>query len=207
MMSAVSKQRDVRFDCLKGLAIIAVSLYHFCAEWVPYGYYGVEIFFVIAGYFMMKGILKGVKNNQFSAIKYVYNRVARILPLILIMSLTAIIFGAVFMLPDDFENLSQSIIASVFFVNNVLSAITTKNYWDVVNVYKPLMHTWYLGVLMQVYVFMTIAVVLCIKIFNKNKIKSLFYLTASLTILSLILYLMPFSQELNFICFHIGCLN
>ncbi len=50
------------------------------------------------------------------------------------------------MLPDDLENLSQSVIATNFFTNNILQAITTKNYWDVVNEYKPLMHTWSLGV-------------------------------------------------------------
>ncbi len=52
------------------------------------------------------------------------------------------------MLPDDFENTAQSIVATNFFGNNVLQSITTKNYWDVVNEYKPLMHTWYVGLIM-----------------------------------------------------------
>lgn len=56
------------------------------------------------------------------------------------------------MLPDDFENTVQSIVATNFFGNNVLQAITTKNYWDVVNEYKPLMHTWYVGLIMQFYI-------------------------------------------------------
>ncbi len=195
------KIRDFRYDILRGLAIIAIVLYHFCANWVPFGYYGVEVFLVIAGYFMMKSILKSVKNDQFSPIKYVVARVARTLPMVLVASAIAFIVGIFLMLPDDFENLSQSIIASTFFVNNVLAAITTKNYWDVVNIYKPLMHTWYLGVLMQIYVVMAIAVWLCVKIFKKNKVKALFYMTAGITALSLVLYLMPFSQELKFYMF------
>lgn len=56
------------------------------------------------------------------------------------------------MLPDNFENVAQSVVATNFFGNNVLAAITTKNYWDVSNDYKPLMHTWYVGVIMQFYV-------------------------------------------------------
>ena len=56
------------------------------------------------------------------------------------------------MLPDDFENTAQSIVATNFFGNNVLQSITTKNYWDVVNEYKPLMHTWYVGLIMQFYI-------------------------------------------------------
>jgi peptidoglycan/LPS O-acetylase OafA/YrhL len=50
------------------------------------------------------------------------------------------------MLPDDLENLAQSAIATNLCANNVLQAITTRNYWDVVNDYKPLMHTWSLGI-------------------------------------------------------------
>lgn len=58
------------------------------------------------------------------------------------------------MLPDDFENTASSVVATNFFANNILESITTKNYWDVGNDYKPLMHTWYVGLLMQFYVFM-----------------------------------------------------
>ena len=61
-------------------------------------------------------------------------------------------WGWLMMLPDDFENTVQSIVATTFFGNNVLQAITTKNYWDVVNEYKPLMHTWYVGLIMQFYI-------------------------------------------------------
>lgn len=60
-------------------------------------------------------------------------------------------FGWFMMLPDDFENMAQSVIATNFFANNILESITTKNYWDVGNDYKPLMHTWYVGLLMQFY--------------------------------------------------------
>lgn len=56
------------------------------------------------------------------------------------------------MLPDDFENTAQSVVATNFFCNNILESITTKNYWDVGNEYKPLMHTWYVGLLMQFYI-------------------------------------------------------
>lgn len=42
-------------------------------------------------------------------------------------------------------------IATNFFANNILESITTKNYWDVGNDYEPLMHTWYVGLLMQFY--------------------------------------------------------
>lgn len=73
-------------------------------------------------------------------------------PLLLLAGVVCLGFGWLMMLPDNFENVAQSVVATNFFGNNVLAAITTKNYWDVSNDYKPLMHTWYVGVIMQFYV-------------------------------------------------------
>lgn len=91
------------------------------------------------------------------------------------------------MLPDDYENLSQSVIATNFFGNNILSAITTGNYWDVVNDFKPLMHTWYVGVVMQFYLFYPILFLLA-KMDKKCPEKTLLILITSLACISLLIY-------------------
>ena len=94
---------------------------------------GVDIFLVVSGYFMMKSIIRAMRENRFSYWKYLKGRIARLWPMILITAAIALGVGAFTMLPDNFENLSQSVIASNVFANNVLSYITTGNYWDVVN--------------------------------------------------------------------------
>lgn len=97
------------------------------------------------------------------------------------------VLGYFVMLPDDYENLSQSVIATNLFVNNILAAITTKNYWDVVNDYKPLMHTWYVGVVMQFYVVYPILFYLA-KL-NKNNPKGLLLtIVSTLAVVSLLVY-------------------
>lgn len=48
--------RNIKIDLLRTIAIIAVVLYHMGYQ--PYGYLGVDVFFVISGYFLMKGYLK-----------------------------------------------------------------------------------------------------------------------------------------------------
>ena len=83
---------------------------------------------------------------------FVLNRVFRLWSLLLLIGVVCLTFGWFMMLPDDFENTAQSVVATNFFSNNILESITTKNYWDVGNEYKPLMHTWYVGLLMQYYV-------------------------------------------------------
>lgn len=57
--------RSYRIDTLKGIAIFAVVLYHF-GGYLTYGYLGVDIFFVVSGYFMMKSIATAMQENRFS---------------------------------------------------------------------------------------------------------------------------------------------
>ena len=136
------------YDVLKAIAIIAVVLYHFGA--CEYGYLGVDIFLVIAGYFTLKSVENQIVNGG-GYLRFMTNRIFRLWPLLLIAGVVCLCFGWLMMLPDDFENTASSIVATNFFANNILESITTKNYWDVVNDYKPLMHTWYVGLLMQFY--------------------------------------------------------
>lgn len=137
------------YDVLKAIAIIAVVLYHFGA--CEYGYLGVDIFLVIAGYFASKSVDNQIVNRG-GYLWFMVNRIFRLWPLLLIAGAVCLCFGWLMMLPDDFENTASSIVATNFFANNILESITTKNYWDVGNDYKPLMHTWYVGLLMQFYV-------------------------------------------------------
>ena len=146
----ISSIRKNNIDFLKGIAIIAVVLYHMGL--LESGYLGVDIFFVIAGFLTVSSIYRKLEDNSFSYWAYIKNKVVRLLPMILIASAFCLIIGFILWLPDDYENLSESIIASTFFSNNILSGITTKNYWDTVNDFKPLMHMWYLGILMEFYV-------------------------------------------------------
>lgn len=56
------------------------------------------------------------------------------------------------MLPDPLENFGQSLVATSLFSNNILLAFTSADYWGVQAIYKPLLHTWSLGVEEQYYV-------------------------------------------------------
>ena len=95
------------------------------------------------------------------------------------------------MLPDDYENLAESVVASSFFANNILQCITTKNYWDIVMHYKPLMNLWYVGLLMQVYVIIPLIYLLLYKCLKKSR-QAVLLCTIGLTLISLFLYVLPY---------------
>ena len=146
-------------DVLKAVAIIAVLLYH--AGFLTYGYLGVDLFLVINGYFITM-VLERKWNNSIESgttpkfwkggIAFLWDRVLRLLPVLLIAGLFCIIWGYFVMLPDEYENIGESVIATNLFSNNILQSIVSDDYWDLDNNYKPLMHTWYVGILMQFYV-------------------------------------------------------
>lgn len=185
-MQSQTKGRVAYLDVLKAFAIIAVVLYH--SGFLPYGYLGVDLFLVVGGYLITHSLMKRVfgegKNGYWS---FEFSRVARLLPPLLVAGAFCMILGFFTMLPDDYENLAESVVATNGFVNNVLAAITTRNYWDVVNEYKPLMHTWYVGVVMQFYIIYPLLFYVA-KIDKKNPHRTLITIVASLSVISLLVF-------------------
>ena len=183
-------RRDI--DILKGVAIIAVIFYHLGL--LKTGYLGVDVFFVINGFFVVPSVFRSIATGEFSYGNYLIKKTLRFLPLIVIASLVSLLLGYILMLPDHYENLAQSAVAGNLMSENLLSLLTTKNYWDVVNDYKPLMHLWYVGILFEFYIILPFIIYLGIVI-NRSGERTV--TTTSLTlsvlvIISFVLFLLPF---------------
>ena len=167
-------------DLLKGLAIIAVVLYH--AGWCKSGYLGVDAFFVLNGYLVVPKVMSEIANGQFHYFLFLEKKIFRILPMVLIICAISLAIGYWGMLPGDYRYLSEEVVACSVFMDNILQAITTQNYWAAIY-HKVLMHTWFLGVLMQFYVVFPLLMILM-----KRRMKTGLI---ALTLLSLLLYLLP----------------
>jgi peptidoglycan/LPS O-acetylase OafA/YrhL len=179
-------------DGLRALAVISVILFHL--GYINNGYLGVDIFFVISGYLITGIVYREVKNDKFSVLKFYERRIRRIIPLVLFTTLIAFILGLLFMLPDDLENLSQSVFASNLSVNNILMYITSADYWAVKNDYKPLMHTWSLGIEEQFYLLYPFIFFFL----KKNKIKYILPVLIFLSIVSISAFLLKDSSSAKF---------
>ena len=167
-------------DLLKGLAIIAVVLYH--AGWCKSGYLGVDVFLVLSGYFTVPRVLELISEGRFRYWAFLEQRLFRLLPLVLLVTALSLLIGYWGMLPGDYRYLSEEAVATSVFSENFLQAITTQNYWAAIY-HKVLMHTWYLGVLFQFYVAFPLLMVLL-----KRRMRTAL---VALTALSLLLYLLP----------------
>lgn len=179
-------QRLTYLDVLKAIAVVAVVLYHFGL--LPYGYLGVDVFLVVGGFLMTRSLQKRSEGGRGWYPAFLFDRLLRLLPVMIMASIAAMAVGWFTMLPDDYENLSESVVATNFFANNILSAITTGDYWNIANEYKPLMQTWYVGLLMQLYVLYPL-LFLVSGLDRRSPHKTLIVLVASLTVLSLLCYI------------------
>lgn len=175
----MSTTRLAYLDVLKAIAIFAVVLYH--AGILHYGYLGVDVFLVLSGFFVTKSL---ERKKYFS---FVGSRTLRLLPVLLAAGLIAMVAGWFAMLPDDYENLGESVVATNLFANNILSAITTRDYWSIANEYRPLMHTWYVGLLMQFCLVYPLLVYLA-RLDKKTPRRTLLVILCSLGLLSLLVY-------------------
>lgn len=179
-------------DALKGIAIIAVVLFHIGL--LKSGYLGVDTFFVINGLLVIPSVIKKIEKGEFAFIRFMEKRVIRLLPLIVLASAVSLGLGYWLMLPDDYENLSQGVIAGNLMSENILSAVTTKDYWDTSNDYKPLMHLWYVGILFEFYIVMSLLMMganKVAKLLKKNEKKWMIGSLAIVSVISLFMYLKP----------------
>jgi peptidoglycan/LPS O-acetylase OafA/YrhL len=138
-------------DGLRSVAVLSIFLFHINSGWVPGGYVGVDIFFVISG-FLIGGIVHGqLSAGTFSIVSFYERRFRRIIPALFVMLLVVTAVGYLWLFPVVYEDFAKSSLASTFSVSNLYFWQTTK-YFGLDGHSKPLLHTWSLGVEEQFYI-------------------------------------------------------
>jgi len=137
-------------DGLRTIAVLPVILGHAGYTLFRGGFVGVDVFFVISGYLITTIIMNDLDAGNFSILKFYERRARRILPALFLVIASTIPFAYLWMMPDEFKNYGQSLVATSLFSNNILLAATA-DYWSLSSSFKPFLHTWSLGVEEQYY--------------------------------------------------------
>jgi len=148
MMHAKNYRPEI--DGLRAIAITAVILYHFFPAFMPGGFLGVDIFFVISGYLISKIIAGSLQNNKFSIVDFYVRRIKRIFPALLIVCTLFLVYGWFVLLPEEFNQVGRHISYGSIFLSN-LALYRDIGYFDVAAAQKPFMHLWSLSVEEQFY--------------------------------------------------------
>ena len=115
MSSSIKYRAEI--DGLRAIAVISVIIYHLNANWLPGGFLGVDIFFVISGFLITGIIINEIQENRFSFKDFYTRRIKRIYPaFIVVMALVSLVASALFIY-NDFNQLRKTIeLAAVFFL-------------------------------------------------------------------------------------------
>ena len=72
-------------DGLRAIAVLAVCVYHLCPEWLPGGFVGVDVFFVLSGYLITRILDDALCTGSLSLGAFYQRRIARIFPALFVM--------------------------------------------------------------------------------------------------------------------------
>lgn len=151
--SRVSLPYRPELDGLRAIAVLSVVLYHVSPDWLPGGFLGVDIFFVISGFLIGGIVLAAVDDGSFTFREFYWRRFRRLAPaLILVLSATALVAIAIYS-TNDLARFGSYLVAAVFGVSN-MRFIFDPPYEVVEAGINPLLHTWSLGVEEQFYLLM-----------------------------------------------------
>jgi len=137
-------------DGLRAVAVLAVVAFHAFPRWLPGGYVGVDVFFVISGYLISSQLMAEAASGHLSFSGFYARRIRRIFPALIVVLTAVAIAGWWLLLPPEWQELRKHIGASAIFANNIV-LWSESGYFDVAADLKPLLHLWSLGVEEQFY--------------------------------------------------------
>lgn len=137
--------QDIRLDIqgLRALAVLAVLAFHLDKSWLPSGFVGVDMFFVISGFIISSLLLKN--EGRISLSGFYWSRAKRIVPAYVVTLLVCAVVAAIVFLPPDFALFKRSLSSSLKFTSNHFFS-NFNGYFTPDAHELPLLHTWSLAV-------------------------------------------------------------
>ncbi|NTF32287.1 acyltransferase family protein [Rhizobium skierniewicense] len=166
-MNTVSNQtRKTQYissiDGLRAISIFLVLLFHADIPAFKGGYIGVDVFFVISGFFITRMIVADLETNKFSLGRFFMRRYTRLTPALLTTVALTAIAGWAMLTPRQIIELSNETLAAAFSLSNIFFYVNS-GYFDGNSLWKPLLHTWSLGVEEQFYFLWPIVLLACFR--------------------------------------------
>jgi peptidoglycan/LPS O-acetylase OafA/YrhL len=153
-------------DGLRAIAVVAVLLYHADVSWIPGGFLGVDVFFVISGYLITMLLLEEHRRTGAIGIRGFYTRRARrLLPALFVLLLTVCVVAALFY-RKEMADLRAQVVAAATYCTNWYLIASGGSYFEELGRPLALRHLWSLAVEEQFYLLWPLAMVLLLRHFR-----------------------------------------
>ena len=157
-------------DGLRAVAVIAVMLYHLGFSWIPGGFLGVDLFFVISGYVITRLLLDSIAQSGGLDLRGFYiARARRLLPALIFMLVTTTIAIGIWA-PDTIKRLLTDTPFSLTGTMNWWLVARHQDYFESIGRPPLLQHTWSLAVEAQFYLLWPLILYFILKKFGKKHI-------------------------------------
>lgn len=187
----MSTPRGIRYipaiDGLRAVAVIAVMLYHLGFSWIPGGFLGVDLFFVISGYVITRLLLDSIQRSGGLDLRAFYKaRIRRLFPPLVFMIFVTILYIGIWA-PETMRRFVSDSPFALFGGMNWWLVFRHTDYFDTISRPPLLQHTWSLGVEAQFYLVWPLILLLVLRQFGKAKIPGAALLIAAISGIALLL--------------------
>jgi peptidoglycan/LPS O-acetylase OafA/YrhL len=145
-------------DGMRALAVIAVMVYHANSAWLPGGFLGVEVFFVISGYLITLLLIgEHERTGRVRLGQFWLRRARRLLPALFTMLILLTLYTVLFR-REALGELRGDVAAGLLYVTNWYQIWVGQGY-TAAGDFAPLRHLWSLAVEEQFYLLWPLAMV------------------------------------------------
>jgi len=169
-MSASSNRYIHSVDGLRAVAVVAVLLYHLGIDWIPGGFLGVDLFFVISGYVITGLILDSIQRSGTLDLRAFYlSRIRRLVPALVAMVILTLLYIGTYA-PDTVRRFVSDL--PYVFTGTMNWALVSRqqDYFEAIGRPPLLQHTWSLAVEAQFYLIWPLVLLLVLRYFGKKNI-------------------------------------
>ncbi|MFN8161666.1 MAG: acyltransferase family protein [Solirubrobacterales bacterium] len=172
----MSRPRDKRLpylpgvDALRAIAVLAVFAYHAGVGWMPGGFLGVDVFFVISGYLITSLLLGEFRRaGRVSLWRFWLRRARRLLPAVGVL-IAVVMVAAAFLTPESVPQLRGDAIASLGYFANWHFVFDQQSYFEQFQRPSLLRHLWSLSVEEQFYLFWPLVFAAGMSLFGRRRL-------------------------------------
>jgi peptidoglycan/LPS O-acetylase OafA/YrhL len=178
-------------DGVRGLAALAVVLYHAGVSWLPAGFLGVDVFFVVSG-FLITALLvsERERSSETDLAQFWLRRARRLLPVLVLVLIVTTVYAAIMLQGTLGQHLHDVLMAAVYFTNWDL-ILRGVSYFEMFERPSQLRHLWSLAVEEQFYIVWPVLFALVMRFLNLRWLWCIIVAFAVISVLWMIVLFTP----------------